>query len=113
MGEINSDSNDSADVSVGGGLVTLTTSGLLHINSSLPFVILEGIAFIGCILWYFFKAKKYPHTAPVLSVLPLFFAWRSVWNYFFYVDLIMLAGILIEEPEEKLKTENLKVKTTT
>jgi hypothetical protein len=30
-------------------------------------------------------------------VLPLFFAWRSLWGYFFYIDVIILASIMINE----------------
>jgi hypothetical protein len=49
------------------------------------------------IVWYYFNCRRYPDTALVLSVLPLFFAWRSLWGYFFYFDIIMLAAILINE----------------
>jgi hypothetical protein len=30
----------------------------------------------------------------ILPILPLFFAWRSLWPYFFYVDIIMLAVVM-------------------
>ncbi len=50
--------------------------------------------------WHFsgtFFLPAYPHTALVLSVFPLFFAWRSLWGYFFYVDIILLAAVLVNE----------------
>ena len=40
-------------------------------------------------------AKKYPVAGPVLSVFPLFFAWRSLWTYFFYVTIITFAMMLM------------------
>ena len=36
-----------------------------------------------------------------MAVLPLFFAWRSLWTYFFYIGLIILASILINEKPRK------------
>jgi hypothetical protein len=92
---------------IGGGLAALLTAGLLHIKSSLPFDILEGIASIATILWYFRYCKRYPQTGPILAIMPLFFAWRSLWSYFFYAGTIALANILandIGQPE--LSTNN-------
>ena len=79
---------------IGGGLIALVNGGILHIKSSLPFTILEGIVFIFAILWYFRYCKRYPQTGPVLAIIPLFFAWRSLWSYFFYVAIISLAYIM-------------------
>jgi len=45
---------------------------------------------------------RYPHTGPLLAVLPLFFAWRSLWPYFFYADVIILAAIIVNEYGAKL-----------
>ena len=81
----------------GGGLITLVTSGLFKIKSSLPFTILEGIVFIIAIIWYFRYCRRYPQTGLILAILPLFFAWRSMFPYFFYVDIIALAYIMVNE----------------
>jgi uncharacterized membrane protein len=82
---------------LGGGLITLVTSGILNIQSSLPFMILEGIAFIIAIMWYFRYCKRYPQTGPVLAIIPLFFAWRSLYSYFFYVAIISMAYIMVND----------------
>jgi hypothetical protein len=82
---------------LGSGLVTLVTSGLMNIQSSLPFTIMEVIAFIVAALWYFRYCKRYPQTGPILAIVPLFFAWRSMYSYFFYVDIISLAYILVND----------------
>jgi hypothetical protein len=79
---------------LGIGIVSLVTGGILNIRSSLPFTVIEAVALIGCATWYGFNAKRFPLTGPVLAVFPLFFAWRSLWSYFFYVQIIVLACIL-------------------
>jgi hypothetical protein len=82
---------------LGVGIISLVTSGLVTIDSPLIFSIIEIVVLFLAIVWYYFNCRRYPDTAPVLSVLPLFFAWRSLWGYFFYFDIIMLAAILINE----------------
>jgi hypothetical protein len=85
---------------IGGGIVTLTTSGLLNIQSQFPFAVLEALAFFASIIWYIRNCAKYPQTGPILAIVPFFFAWRSLWSYFFYMDLIVLAGILLGTKEK-------------
>lgn len=96
---------------LGSGLITLVTSGLVNIQSSLPFTVLEGLTFIAGIVWYFKYARKYPQTGPLLAIVPLFFAWRSMYSYFFYADLIALAYILVKEngSRETLQPANAQV----
>ena len=84
---------------VGVGIVSLVTSGIVNIRSSLPFTALEAIVFIGSVLWYIRNAKRYPFAGPTLAVLPLFFAWRSPLNYFFYVQIIVIACMLTEKED--------------
>ena len=78
---------------LGGGLIALVSSGILQTQSPLLFTILEGIVFIAGILWYFRYCRRYPQTGPILAIIPLFFAWRSLWSYFFYVAIISLVYI--------------------
>jgi hypothetical protein len=58
---------------------------------------LEAAVLVGGIAWYWFKARRYPALGVVLSVLPIFFAWRSLWPYFFYTDVILLAMVIVNE----------------
>jgi hypothetical protein len=81
----------------GMGLITLVASGLVKVRSSLPFTFLEVVAFIAAIIWYFNYCRRYPQTGLILAILPLFFAWRSMFPYFFYVDIIALAYIMANE----------------
>lgn len=82
---------------LGTGLVILDNFGFLKIETSTLFLILELAAALGGMLWYWFKARRYPAMGVVLSALPLFFAWRSIWPYFFFVDVILLATVIINE----------------
>jgi hypothetical protein len=82
---------------LGVGVISIVTSGLLNIQNPLPFTIMEVAAFAAGIAWYYFNCRRYPHAGPILAFLPLFFAWRSLWSYFFYIDIIVLAAVLIDE----------------
>ncbi len=87
---------------LGVGFVSLVTSGLVDIRTSIPFSVAEIVVFIGGILWYLRYGKRYPDAGPILAVLPLFFAWRSIWTYFYYIGIIVLARILIRDDEKAL-----------
>jgi uncharacterized membrane protein len=89
---------------LGSGLITVVTSGLINIQSQLPFTILEGIAFVVAVIWYFKYCRSYPQTGIILAIIPLFFAWRSLFSYFFYVDLIALAYIMVNDHTSQWST---------
>jgi hypothetical protein len=72
-------------------------SGYIKTQSSLVFSLTEMEALIIAIVWYWRNCLRYPHTGIILSVAPLFFAWRSSWWYFFYFDIILLAAVIIED----------------
>ena len=91
---------------IGVGIITLVTGGVLDIRSSLSFGILELVILLAGLAWYFFNCRRYPHTGLVLAVLPLFFAWRSLWGYFFYIDIILLAAVIINEYGMQWVTES-------
>jgi hypothetical protein len=73
------------------------TSGLISVRSPAVFTALEATVFAAGLAWYFRNCRRYPHTGPVLAFLPLFFAWRSLWSYFFYIDIIVLAAVVVDE----------------
>jgi hypothetical protein len=91
---------------LGVGIISIVSGGYADIQSPLIFTILELAVAVAAVLWYFFKCHRYPETGLLLAVLPLFFAWRSLWGYFFYVDVIILASILINEYDTKSDGEN-------
>jgi len=81
---------------LGVGLVSLVETGIMNVQSSALFTALEIAALTAGLWWYFKNGRRYPATGLLLSVLPVFFAWRSLGTYFYYVDIILLAMILIE-----------------
>jgi hypothetical protein len=94
---------------LGVGIVTIVSGGFVDIQSPLPFAIIEvGIA-VAAVIWYFFKCERYPQTGLLLAVLPLFFAWRSLWGYFFYIDIIILAAIMLNEYGMESKDESVNL----
>jgi hypothetical protein len=87
---------------LGVGFISLVTSGLVNITTSIPFTVAEVVVFAGGIFWYWKYGQRYPNAGPVLSILPLLFAWRSIWTYFYYIAIIVLARMLIREGENAL-----------
>jgi len=85
----------------GVGLIALVSSGMMHITSALPFAVVEVCVAVMAVVWYYRNCIRYPHAGLVLALLPLFCAWRSLWNYFYYADIILLAAILSEENKKQ------------
>ena len=66
----------------GVGLVSLSTYHLLPYFPERVYTLLEGLAVLGMLLWYWRICRLQPAAAFVLAVIPLFFAWRSLPSYF-------------------------------
>jgi hypothetical protein len=79
---------------LGIGIITLVSSGYLTIQTPLIFTLASALAGIAGLVWYWFHGQRYPHAGLILAVLPLFCAWRSLWPYFFYFDLILIAAVI-------------------
>jgi hypothetical protein len=99
---------DASMFPMGVGIISVVTSGLVEIRSSLPFAIMELAVFTGSIIWYWRNCRRYPDAGIVLAVLPFFFAWRSIWTYFYYVTIIILARMLISKSESELQTSAIQ-----
>ena len=85
----------------GVGIITMVTSGVLHITSPFVFSTLELCALALTAVWYYRNCVRCPHTGLILALVPLFFAWRSLWNYFYYTDIVLLAAILYDALHDK------------
>jgi len=96
---------------LGGGIVTFVTSGLVPVRSPAMFTLLQGTVFGAGLAWYFANCRKCPHVGPVLAFFPLFFAWRSLWSYFFYIDVIVLAAVMIDEYGPRLAASKQLLKS--
>jgi hypothetical protein len=90
---------------LGVGAISLVTSGLVDFQMAAPFAIAEIVVLVGACLWYWRYCKQYPDVGPVLAIMPLFFAWRSLWTYFYYIVIIVLARMLIRDNGEAITTK--------
>jgi hypothetical protein len=77
----------------GAGLVFLSTNGPFPLLPPLAYAALEVAAYAICLAVAWQRRRTSPELGVVLAVLPLFFAWRSLFSYFFLVPLFALAGI--------------------
>ncbi len=86
---------------LGSGLVGLSVSGLLPLAPSAVYAALYGLAIVACIVWYWRFGRGMPEVALLLAVLPLFFAWRSLTTYFYFVALPAVVLFLYEYERRK------------
>ena len=61
------------------------------------FTAIECIVFIAALAWYYRNCRKAPQTGLLLAIIPLFFAWRSMFAYFVTIPLLVFGALLIEE----------------
>jgi hypothetical protein len=57
------------------------------------YAVLELAALGGCLVLYARVCRRWPHLGLILAVVPLFFAWRSLFSYFYPVSILVLGGI--------------------
>jgi hypothetical protein len=71
----------------GNGLIRLSLAGFVPLAPSTVYAVLEALAFCVCLAWYWRYGRRMPEAGFVLAVLPLFFAWRSLTTYFYFVGV--------------------------
>ncbi|MGH2514188.1 MAG: glycosyltransferase 87 family protein, partial [Ktedonobacterales bacterium] len=81
----------------GNGLIRLSLGGILPLASSPVYTALELAAMVACIVWYWRNGRRMPELGFVLAVMPLFFAWRSLTTYFYFVALPAVALLLARQ----------------
>lgn len=72
---------------LGSGLVRLSLAGVFPLAPSVLYTGLELLALIVCVVWFWRSRVYIPALGFALAVLPLFFAWRSLTTYFYFVTL--------------------------
>jgi uncharacterized membrane protein len=68
---------------MGVGLINLSDTHLLPYLPQTVYTLLEGVAMLLVLAWYWRICRKRPEAALLLAILPLFFAWRSLSSYFY------------------------------
>ena len=77
----------------GAGLIFLFTNGGLPLLPTVAYTAVEVVAGIICLVAAWRTRRSSPELGVVLAIVPLFFAWRSLFSYFFLLPLFALAAI--------------------
>jgi hypothetical protein len=77
----------------GAGLVFLSTTGALPLFPTSAYFVLEAVAAVAVIALAWWRRHTSPELGVVLAMVPLFFAWRSLFSYFFLLPLFASAGV--------------------
>ena len=78
----------------GAGLVFLGTNGGSPLFPSAVYAALEAAAFVACVVIAWRTRRTSPELGVALALVPLFFAERSLFSYFFLVPLFAFAGLV-------------------
>lgn len=77
----------------GVGLVSLGANGVAPLLPATTYLMLEGLAGIGALALAWRTRHTSPELGVVLATVPLYFAWRSLFSYFFLLPLFAFAGL--------------------
>ena len=78
----------------GSGIVFLGTNGGLPLLPASTYLAMEGVAFVVCLVLAWRTRRSSPEVGIVLAFVPLYFAWRSLFSYFFLVPLYAFAALV-------------------
>jgi hypothetical protein len=78
----------------GAGLIFLTLNDLLPLWPPLAYAVLEAGAFAACVAVAWRTRRSSPELGMVLALVPLFFAYRSLFSYFFLLPLFAFASLV-------------------
>ena len=78
----------------GAGIVFLGTNGGLPLLSASAYFAVEALAMAICLVIAWRTRRSSPEMGIALALIPLFFAWRSLFSYFFLIPLFVLAGVV-------------------
>jgi hypothetical protein len=68
---------------MGVGIVSLGTTPIFSFLPASVYMVMEAIAMLVCLGWYWRICRACPEAAMLLAFVPLFFAWRSLSSYFY------------------------------
>jgi hypothetical protein len=77
----------------GAGVIFLFTNGGAPLLPAIAYTAAEVIAGMVCLVVAWRTRKTSPELGAVLAIIPLFFAWRSLFSYFFLLPLFALAAV--------------------
>ena len=99
---------DSYMFPMGVGIIDFSITHMLPYFNQPVYTVLEAIAMLGSLVWYWRICRKHPEAALLLAVIPLFLAWRSLPSYFycaaFPIYLLMAARTISSSKLRKVTT---------
>ena len=78
----------------GAGLIFLVLNGVLPVWPPLAYTALEAGAFAICVAVAWRSRRTSPELGAVLALVPLYFAYRSLFSYFFLLPLFAFAALV-------------------
>ncbi len=91
----------------GAGIVFLGTNGGMPLLPATAYLAMEGVATLACLLIAWRTRRSSPELGIVLAFVPLYFAWRSLFSYFFLIPLFALAA-LVRMPTGDVTAEQVR-----
>ncbi|HJW49706.1 MAG TPA: glycosyltransferase 87 family protein [Candidatus Limnocylindria bacterium] len=77
----------------GAGIIFLGTNGGLPLLPASAYLALEALCALVCLAVAWRSRRTSPELGVVLALVPLFFAWRSLFSYFFLVPLFAAVAV--------------------
>jgi uncharacterized membrane protein len=77
----------------GAGIIFLGTNGGLPLLPASAYLALEGLCALVCLVVAWRSRRTSPELGIVLALVPLFFAWRSLFSYFFLIPLFASVAV--------------------
>jgi len=77
----------------GAGIIFLGTNGGLPLLPASAYLALEGLCALVCLVVAWRSRRTSPELGVVLALVPLFFAWRSLFSYFFLIPLFAAVAV--------------------
>jgi hypothetical protein len=93
---------------MGIGVISLFVSGVLPMAPKIAFSIAELTAWAGSMYAFWRSRLLLPASVAALAALPLFFAWRSLVNYFYLVPILALAFTLAAPHQESAQVADTR-----
>ncbi|MDQ2952603.1 MAG: hypothetical protein M3R54_10110 [Chloroflexota bacterium] len=78
----------------GAGIIFLGTNGGLPLLPVSAYFALEAIAMVACLFVAWRTRRSSPELGIALALIPLYFAYRSLFSYFFLIPLFAFAGLV-------------------
>ena len=78
----------------GAGVIFASTNGDLPLWGERTYLVMEGVALLMCLAIAWRARQSSPEIGIALALIPLFFAWRSLFSYFFLIPLFAFAGLV-------------------